>query len=48
MDQDKKQAYIKSYQKAGRDKEIMAIAEERLADYLALLDKVCKEASLEA
>ena len=39
LDQLNRAEYVKSYQQAGRDHEIMAIAEEGMAAYLVRLEK---------
>jgi hypothetical protein len=39
LDEIKKAKYAKSFQRASKDKEIMAIAEEGMADYFEMLKK---------
>ncbi len=43
LDQLKRAEYAKSYKRAGQDKDIMAIAEEGMADYLKNLEEMDKE-----
>ena len=39
LDQLNRAAYVKSYQKMASDKDVMAIAEEGMADYMQEVDK---------
>lgn len=39
LDQLNKAAYVRSYQKMASDKDVMAIAEEGMADYMEQTDK---------
>ena len=39
LDEIQKAKYVKSYRRASKDKEIMAIAEEGMSDYFKMLEK---------